>query len=89
MAQAQLELMLRRISPNKLFVEATIALLSPAVRSLGLILPFELQGALMGAPLPVGQSLLMIWPHLTGMIAASILLFGFGYITFQRQEIRV
>jgi len=89
MAQAQLELMLSRISPNTLFVEATIALLSPTVRSLGIILPFELEGALIGAPLPVGQSLLMIWPHLTGMVAASILLFALGYITFQRREIRV
>lgn len=89
MAQAQLDLILSRVSPNTLFVEATIALLSPAVRSLGLILPFELQGALMGAPLPVGQSLMLIWPHLTGMVAATILLFVLGYIAFQRQEIRV
>jgi ABC-2 type transport system permease protein len=89
LAQAKLELVLSRISPNTLFVEATIALLSPAVRTLGLVLPFEMQGALMGAPLPVGQSLQMIWPHLTGMIAATILLFAFGYIVFQRREIRV
>ncbi len=89
LAQAKLEIMLSRISPNTLFVEATIALLSPAVRSLGLILPFEMQGAIMGAPLPVGQSLVIIWPHLTGMIAATILLFAIGYIAFQRIEIRV
>ncbi len=89
LAQARLELIFSRLSPNTLFVEATIALLSPTVRSLGLILPLELQGAIMGAPLPVEQSLLMIWPHLTGMVAATILLFALGYITFQRREIRV
>jgi len=89
LAQAQLQLMLSRISPNTLFVEATIALLSPAVRSLGLLLPFDLQGAVMGAPLPVSQSLRLIWPHLTGMLAATILLFAISYIAFQRQEIRV
>ena len=88
-AQAQLQLNLSRISPNTLFVESTIALLSPAVRSLGLILPFELEGALMGAPLPVGQSLMMVWPHLTGLIAATILLFALSYVTFQKREIRV
>jgi len=88
-AQAQLQLNLSRISPNTLFVESTIALLSPAVRSLGLILPFELEGALMGAPLPVGQSFLLVWPHLTGLIAATILLFALSYVTFQRREIRV
>ncbi|HDD61967.1 MAG: ABC transporter permease [Chloroflexota bacterium] len=89
MARARLELVLSRISPNTLFVEATVALLSPAVRSLGLILPFELQGAILGAPLPVGQSLLMIWPHLSGLFAATILLFALAYIAFQRKEIRV
>jgi len=88
LAQANLQLALSRLSPNTLFVETTIALLSPAVRSLGLFLPFDLQGAVMGAPLPVGQSFLMIWPHLTGMIAATILLFALGYISFQRREIR-
>jgi len=88
LAQANLQLALSRISPNTLFIETTIALLSPAVRSLGLFLPFDLQGAVLGAPLPVGQSLLMVWPHITGMIAATILLFALSYTSFQRREIR-
>lgn len=88
LAQARTQLMLSRLSPNTLFAESTIALLSPAVRSLGLLLPFELDGAILGAPLPVGQSLLLIWPHLTGMIAATILLFALSYVSFQRREIR-
>ena len=88
LAQAKLQLALSRISPNTLFAETAIGLLSPAVRSLGLFLPFELQGAVLGAPLPVGQSLLLIWPNLTGMIAATILLFALSYISFQRREIR-
>lgn len=88
LAQTQLRLTLSRFSPNTLFAEATMALLRPAVRSLGLLLPFELEGAVLGAPLPVGQSLLLIWPQLTGMIAATILLFALGYVSFQRREIR-
>lgn len=88
LAQAQLELALTRLSPNTLFVETTVALLNPAVRSLGLVLPMQLQGALMGAPLPLSQSLLLIWPNLTGLIAATILLFAASYVIFQRREIR-
>ncbi len=88
LAQAKLQLILSRISPNTLFVEATVALLSPAVRTLGLILPVELQGAILGAPLPVGESLQLIWPHITGLLAATILLFAGSYVSFQRQEIR-
>ena len=87
-AQAKLQLALSRISPNTLFAETAIGLLSPAVRSLGLFLPIELQGAILGAPLPVGQSLLLIWPNLTGMIAATILIFALSYTSFQRREIR-
>lgn len=88
LAQAQLELILNRLSPNTLYAEAMLTMLNPAVRSLGLILPIQLQGAVLGAPLPLSQSLLLIWPNLTGLIAATILLFALGYVLFQRQEIR-
>lgn len=88
LGQVQLELALTRLSPNTLYAEAMLALLNPAVRSLGLVLPIQLQGAVMGAPLPLSQSLLLIWPNLTGLIAATILLFALGYVLFQRQEIR-
>lgn len=88
LARAKLQMMLSRLSPNTLFVEATLGILSPTVRTLGLILPFELEGAIMGTPLPVGQSILMIWPYLAGLIAITILIFAFSYISFQRREIR-
>jgi ABC-2 type transport system permease protein len=42
----------------------------------------------MGSPLPLGESVLMAWPQIVGMIAASILLFVAGYVVFQRQEVR-
>ncbi len=87
-AQIETALTLTRLSPNTLYTEATIGLLSPSVRSFGLVLPSQLQGAILGTPLPLGQSLLLIWPQLTGLIAATILLFALGYILFQRQEIR-
>jgi ABC-2 type transport system permease protein len=88
LAQAQWELALSRVSPNTLFSEIVLATLNPAVRSLGLVLPFQLQGAVLGAPLPLQESLLLTWPHVTGLIAATILLFALGYVLFQRQEIR-
>ncbi len=79
---------LSRISPNALYTEIVVALLQPSIRSLGLVLPSQWQGAILGAPLPWAQSVLLIWPHLTGMIAATILLFALAYILFQRKEIR-
>lgn len=88
LARANVELALSRVSPNTLYAETMIALLQPEVRSLGLILPNQLEGAILGAPLPLDQSLLLIWPHLTGLIAGSILLFALAYVLFQRQEVR-
>jgi len=88
LAQAELELALARLSPNTLYIQAMLAILNPAVRTLGLILPIQLEGAVLGAPLPLSQSLLLIWPNLTGLIAGTLLLFALGYVLFQRQEIR-
>ncbi len=88
LAQAQLQLALTRISPNTLYGEAMFALLQPTVRSLGFILPSQVEGAIPGTPLSLGQSLLLSWPQLTGLVAATILLFALGYVLFQRQEIR-
>lgn len=87
-AQIELELALSRVSPNTLYSEAMLALLQPTLRSVGFVLPIQLQGALLGSPLPVDQSLAIIWPQLTGLIAATIVLFAVTYMLFQRQEIR-
>jgi ABC-2 type transport system permease protein len=51
-------------------------------------LPSQLEGAFLGSPLPLSQSVLLSWPQLTGLIAATILLFALTYMLFQRQEIR-
>lgn len=88
LAVSETELLIQRISPITLYAETAIILLQPAVRSLGIVLPIQLDRAVLGTPLPIDQSLLLIWPHLTGLVAATILLFAIGYVIFQRQEIR-
>ncbi len=77
-----------RLSPNTLYAESALALLHPATRALGPVLISQLQGALLGAPLPVSQSFILIWPQLTALIAMVIVIFVIAYIAFQRQEIR-
>jgi len=80
--------MLARLSPSTLFGEAVLALLHPTTRALGPVYLDQLQGAVMGAPLPLSQSILVAWPQIVGLIAATILLFVGGYVAFQRQEVR-
>jgi ABC-2 type transport system permease protein len=77
-----------RLSPNTLYGETALALLHPATRALGPVLISQLEGALLGAPLPASQSFILIWPQLTGLIATTIVIFVIAYIVFQRQEIR-
>src|ERR1700759_2876153 len=79
---------LMRISPNDLFAEAMQAILSPSTRTLGAVFLEQLRGAVMGAPLPFGQSLLIAWPQTVCLIAGTIVLFVAGYVVFQRQEVR-
>lgn len=86
--QAQAQIVISRISPNVLYEEVMVALLQPTVRSMGIVLPAQLEGAVLGTPLPFGQSMALIWPQLTGLIALTILLFVLGYVLFQRREIR-
>jgi ABC-2 type transport system permease protein len=78
---------LMRLSPNYLFTESTTTLLSPSVRSLGPLTVEQTTGAIAG-PLPLSQSLMLIWPQLTGLIAATLICFAISYLLFMRQEIR-
>ncbi len=80
-------LSLSRLMPNYLFSEATTTLLMPSVRSLGPLSMEQMYGILPG-PLPLGQSLLLVWPHITGLIAGTVICFALSYISFMKREIR-
>lgn len=79
---------LQRLSPNDLFGEAMLAVLSPTTRALGPVFLDQLRGAVMGAPLPFGESIMIAWPQTVGLVAGTIILFAFSYVLFQRQEVR-
>ena len=78
---------LLRILPGQLYNDATTTLLVPSVRSLGPVTMEQAAGAIPG-PLPLGQSLLLVWSQITGLIAATILCFVLSYLSFMKKEIR-
>jgi ABC-2 type transport system permease protein len=88
------QLVLGRVSPSALFNEVAAVILDPSLRStqqsmfaqMGLML-IE-RGAVPGAPIPLLQSVLVVWGQIVGLVAGTILLFVIGYIVFQRQEVR-
>lgn len=82
-----LELNLNRISPYYLYSEAVSTIMNPSVRSVNVVTMDQLIGALSGN-LSLGQSLLLVWPHLTGLAAMMLIAFGVSYVGFMRQEIR-
>ncbi|MBD2867619.1 ABC transporter permease [Paenibacillus arenilitoris] len=80
-------LLLNRLSPSYLFSEATSTLLMPNVRTLGPLTTEQVVGAI-ASPLPLLQSVLLSWPQLVGLLAATMVCFGLSYALFMRQEIR-
>lgn len=84
---SEIQRMVMRLSPNTLFQEATTVLLLPMVRSLGVITMSQ-AAYMIPNPLSLGQSLILIWPHLTGLVSLSVICFAASYVLFMRQEIR-
>lgn len=79
---------IKRLSPSTLYSEAVITVLDPNVRTLDVVsFSLQQQNAIVGE-LPLGQSLLLVWPHLTGLIALAMICFGVSYVVFMRQEVR-
>jgi ABC-2 type transport system permease protein len=78
---------LMRVSPSQLFMDASNALLMPNMRILGAFTMEQAQGAI-PSPLPLGQSLLIVWSQLTALIAGTVTWFGLSYLSFMRREIR-
>jgi len=81
-------LMLMRLSPNTLFDEATMVLLLPQWRGVGILTAGEAISYMLPNPLSLGQSILLVWPQLTSLISLSAICFAISYVVFMRQEIR-
>jgi ABC-2 type transport system permease protein len=87
---ASLTQRLQELSPITLYQEATQALLNPAVRTVGVLLPSQQDQLSSAAPsfLSLDQSLLVVWPQTVALIALSVVCFAVAYILFMRQEVR-
>ncbi len=80
-----------RISPTTLYGEAASAILNPAMRmvtSTFTISQYYQAYSMISGNLPFGQSLLLVWPHLTGLVALTMICFAISYVCFMKQEIR-
>jgi len=78
---------LQRVAPNQLYSDAVTTLLMPSVRSLGPVTMEQMAGAI-PAPLPFKESVMIVWPQLSGLMASTVGCFAFAYYFFMRREIR-
>ena len=86
-ANARLEQQLTELSPITLYQEATVALLNPSVRTVGVVLPQQADRAI-PSTLSIDQSLLVVWPQAVALVALTVLCFAVAYVIFMRQEVR-
>ena len=87
LGQGQLGLTIMQISPITLFWQVVTVLLVPSARTLGQMAQVGTRG-LPTSALALGQSLLIVWPHLVSLIALPVVCFAISYIKFMREEIR-
>jgi ABC-2 type transport system permease protein len=83
----EIMLNLLRLAPSQLYSDATTTLLMPSIRSLS-PMTMEQMAAAIPSPLPWKESLMIVWPQVSGLIAATFLCFALSYYLFMRREIR-
>jgi ABC-2 type transport system permease protein len=75
-----------QFSPSWLCALASTVLIQP---QLGAGIVLEIIGStIKPTPLSLGQSLLMVWPHLVVLVSLTAVCFAVSYVVFMRQEIR-
>ena len=81
--------MVMRVSPVELYREAVVTLLVPGRTTMGQFTEFaRIIGGRLPNPLPLGQSLLIVWPQLVSLLTLTVVCFAISYIKFMREEIR-
>jgi ABC-2 type transport system permease protein len=81
--------MISRVSPGTLYSESIQAILLPALgNSSPTMMMIGIYSGLNPTPLPLSQSLLIVWPQIVSLLALTAICFGVAYVKFMREEIR-
>lgn len=88
LANARLELNIRRVSPDQLYRDATGVLLNPSRQTTGIVVQDQADSSALPSSLPLSYSLQLAWWQLVAIIGGTVALFAAAYLTFMRQEVR-
>lgn len=90
--QAKIQQAFALVSPMELYTNATATIIDPTrktTRSIVLMGPMEkLSLTRFSGPLPLSQSILVVFPYIIFLIAITVVCFAVSYTVFMRQEIR-
>ena len=92
MKNVRIKEMISLTSPMVLYTEATATIIDPmrkTTRSVLLNPMEELLASRFQNPLRLGQSILIVFPHVTTLIAITLICFAISYLVFMLQEIRM
>ena len=89
---ARIKEMVALSSPMVLYSDAAATIIDPmrkTTRSIILMGPMEeLLSARFQNPLPLGQSIVIVFPHIIALIAITLICFAISYLVFMLQEVR-
>jgi ABC-2 type transport system permease protein len=92
MKNAQIKERVGLLSPMILYSNASATIVDPmrkTTKSMILIGPMEeLSASRFQNPLPLGQSILVVYPYVVALIAITLICFAISYLVFMMQEIR-
>jgi ABC-2 type transport system permease protein len=80
------------ISPMKLYTDSTSTIIDPMRRTTRSFVQMGMMEQLsisrFSGPLPLLQSVLIVFPHIISLLAITVICFAISYTVFMRQEIR-
>ena len=88
LAQEEAQSFILRLSPATLYDEAMVVLLDPDTRTTLPVAGLVQRQGMVPNPLSLGQSLLLVWPQLTGLLVLTLVCFAISYVRFLREELR-
>jgi len=84
--------MISLVSPMVLYSEATATIIDPMRKTTSSVVMMgpmeELLSARFQSPLSLGQSVMVVFPHMMALLAITLICFAVSYIMFMVQEIR-
>jgi ABC-2 type transport system permease protein len=89
---SELERAFSLVSPMRMYMESMAVIVDPLRRTTSALYAVgpneDISLSRFSGPLPLDQSLLMVFPQIVFLVAILVLCFAISYIVFQRREIR-